>query len=228
MRRRPYDCLLIDFYGTIASGDREAVEYACQRIVETCELPIASPKFAVLWGERYFATVAASNHDAFRTLYECEVESLKQSLAEFGRSDDPAPFLVELEEYWHNPPIYADALELLRSLDLPVCCVSNADEKPLASAIARHRLRFDAAVSSESVRCYKPDALIFRRALERLGVRPERAIHVGDSLHSDIAGASNLGISTVWLRREDRIHDIGNHQPHRTITSLSELSAILS
>ena len=228
MSARPFDGLLIDFYGTIAAGDREAVEATCLRIVETCGLSIAPSDFAVLWGERYFATVARSNHEAFRTLYQCEMTSLRDTLADFGQYPDPAPFLIDLEDYWHNPPIHVDALEFLGMVDLPTCCVSNADTKPLLAAIQRHRLRFDAVISSEAVRCYKPDPAIFRHAFRTLGLRPDRVLHVGDSLHSDIAGAAGIGIVTVWIRREHRIHDIGEVQPSFTIGSLSELTQLLA
>lgn len=223
-----FDAVLIDFYGTIAAGDREAVEAACERVVQTCEIPVSPERFAVLWGERYFATVERSNHEDFRTLYECEQISLCDTLATFDRDVDPAPFLIELEEYWHNPPVHSDALDFLKDLDLPVCCVSNADAKPLECAIARHRLRFDHVVSSQMARCYKPDPQIFRAALAALGARAERALHVGDSLHSDIGGAGRLGIKTAWICRRERVHDIGNHPPDHTISSLAELLGLLS
>ena len=228
MPGRPFDCLLIDFYGTIAAGDREAVEATCLRIVEDCGLPITAPDFAVIWGERYFATVGRSNHDAFQTLYQCELTSLRDTLAEFGQYPDPAPFLIDLEEYWHNPPVHVDAIEFLQELDIPVCCVSNADNKPLLSAIARHRLRFDVVVTSETVRCYKPDPAIFRHAIRTFGVRSDRVLHVGDSLHSDIAGAAAIGITTVWIRRGSRIHDIGVDSASFTIRSLAELTEIIA
>ncbi len=219
--------MLIDFYGTISAGDREAVEAVCQRIVTTCELPLSAARFAVLWGERFFRTVESSNHHAFRTLYECEVTSLRDTLADFGRDDPPEPFVAELEDYWLNPPLYADALAFLRDLDRPVCCVSNADTAPLHAAIERHALRFDAVVTSQDARCYKPDPAIFRRALAALGVEPHRAVHIGDSLHSDIGGAGALGISTVWLCRASRIHDIGAAAPDHTIADLSAVPALL-
>ena len=228
MPAKPFDGLLIDFYGTIAAGDREAVEATCLRIVEDCGLPIAAPDFAVIWGERYFATVGRSNHGDFQSLYQCEVTSLRDTLAEFGQYPDPAPFLIDLEEYWHNPPVHVDAIEFLQELDIPVCCVSNADNKPLLSAIARHRLRFNAVVSSETVRCYKPDPAIFRHAIRTLGVQPGRVLHVGDSLHSDIAGAAAIGITTVWIRRESRIHDIGMDSASFKIRSLAELTEIIA
>lgn len=221
----PYvpDGILIDFYGTISSGDREAVESTCRTVVETCGLAIRPEEFAVRWGERYFEIVGVSNHAAFRTLYECETISLRATLEEFDENHDPEPFLVELENYWSDPPLHADALEFFRGVNVPICCVSNADSKPLMAAIERHGLHFDAVVSSESVRCYKPESKIFERALEKLGIRSDHAVHIGDSLHSDIAGAKNAGITSVWLCREDRIHDIGTATPDYTIEGLDDI-----
>jgi len=218
-----FDAVLIDFYGTIAAGDREAVESTCATIVWAFGLSTTPADFAIAWGERFFRVVEQSNHHDFRTLYECEMMSLAEQFTELGITADPAPFVARLEAYWRDPPIHPDAVELLGRIDVPVCVVSNADTEPLEAAIQKHGLRFHGVVSSESARCYKPDGQIFRRALDRLGVEPSRAIHVGDSLHSDIGGARKAGITAAWIRRDDRIHDIGSTTPCHTCSRLSDL-----
>jgi 2-haloalkanoic acid dehalogenase type II len=186
---------------------------------------MSSHEFSIHWGKRFFDIIASSNHDNFRTLYDCELISLREALAEIHV--DPTPYVRELEEYWSNPPIYADALEFLRTVDMPICCVSNADTQPLQSAIRRHNLRFDGVVSSEQVQAYKPDPKIFHAALKLMGVRPNQAVHVGDSLHSDISGANQVGLTTVWIERDSRIHDIGSCKPNRTISTLAELATVM-
>ena len=221
------DAVFIDFYGTIAAGDRQAVEDTCASIVQTCGIPIPANKFAVLWGERFFRVVAESNHADFRTLIECETTSLRQTLRELGVERDVARFIDQLEAYWRDPPLHPDAVEFLRHVPVPVCCVSNADTHALMQAIDKHGLRFDAVISSESVRSYKPDAKIFEHALDALGVAAHRALHIGDSLHSDIAGASAAGIRAAWIRREDRIHDIGNHDADHIVHSLVDVMPLL-
>lgn len=221
-----FDALLIDFYGTICAGDREAVESCCGRIVRECGLDVKPGEFAIRWGERFFATIEQSNHEAFATLYECEMSSLRSMLLEFGVDRDPEGFVADLEAYWRDPPIYGDAVEFLARVDIPVCCVSNADTVPLLTAIEKHNLRFDAVISSEMARCYKPDPQIFQRAFDAIGVAPSGAVHIGDSMHSDIGGAGNAGIQSVWLHRESRIHDIGNGdkcKPEFTVTALTEV-----
>jgi len=48
----------------------------------------------------------------------------------------------------------------------------------------------------------KPDSGIFLKALESAQVIPEEAIHIGDSLTSDVAGAKGVGMYAIWLNRK--------------------------
>lgn len=77
----------------------------------------------------------------------------------------------------------------------------------------------DGVVTSAVVGARKPDGAIFARALEIAGVPARQALHVGDSLDEDVAGARAAGIEPVLIRRE------GGDLPAgvRTIASLAEL-----
>jgi ribonucleotide monophosphatase NagD (HAD superfamily) len=63
-------------------------------------------------------------------------------------------------------------------------------------------------LASTDVNTGKPQAAIFEHALRRLALEPSQAWHVGDGLHTDVAGALNAGLTAVWLnchgaQRED-------------------------
>ncbi|MBM4939006.1 HAD family hydrolase [Vibrio parahaemolyticus] len=45
----------------------------------------------------------------------------------------------------------------------------------------------------------KPATSIFQKALNLVDIKPEEALHIGDSLAADIAGANNMGILSVWV-----------------------------
>jgi 4-nitrophenyl phosphatase len=47
--------------------------------------------------------------------------------------------------------------------------------------------------------CGKPEAFFFRELCRRLGVRPERAVLLGDNLESDIAGAKGVGMTAALV-----------------------------
>ena len=77
----------------------------------------------------------------------------------------------------------------------------------------------DAVVTSAAVGARKPEPAIFAHALALAGTAPGDALHVGDSLAEDVAGARAFGIRPLLLRR-DGIREPGV----RTIASLTELT----
>jgi putative hydrolase of the HAD superfamily len=79
----------------------------------------------------------------------------------------------------------------------------------------------DAIVTSAGTGARKPAPAIFEHALGLAGVAAADAIHVGDTLDEDVAGARAAGIEPVLIRRGD-----GQPVPGvRTISSLAELVA---
>lgn len=83
---------------------------------------------------------------------------------------------------------------------------------------------FDTVLISEAEGVRKPDPEIFRRALQRLGVRPEESVFVGDHPEADIAGARRAGLRTIWKR------DLTWGEPTRydaAVNGLDELPAVL-
>jgi len=72
----------------------------------------------------------------------------------------------------------------------------------------------------------KPKPEIFHQLLGELKVPPSEAIMVGNSLERDIAGARNAGIRSIWIRVSGS-EELADVTPDHTITSLSEIPAIL-
>lgn len=86
---------------------------------------------------------------------------------------------------------------------------------------------FDAVIVAGEVGVAKPDPRPFTLALERLGVSPREAVMVGNSLHSDVAGAQGVGIPAIWVNREGAALD-GEVAPEAQIASLDELEGALA
>jgi putative hydrolase of the HAD superfamily len=80
----------------------------------------------------------------------------------------------------------------------------------------------DAVVTSAEVGEAKPGRAIFDHALELVGAQPGEAVHVGDSLENDVAGARAAGIRPVLVAR-----DGSPPAGVETIRSLVELPALL-
>jgi putative hydrolase of the HAD superfamily len=95
------------------------------------------------------------------------------------------------------------ALSAIRSAGVRTVVVSNWDaalEGLLVELGLRRQL--DAVVSSGAFGVAKPDPAIFLEALRRVGIAPEHALHVGDSLVDDVQGARAAGVEPVLLARD--------------------------
>jgi len=84
--------------------------------------------------------------------------------------------------------------------------------------------RVDTVVYAGDMRRRKPHAAPFEVTLATLGVAPENALYVGDSLAYDVAGAHNAGLRAAYLDDGDGAEP---YSPEYVLESLSELPAVL-
>ena len=134
-----------------------------------------------------------------------------------------APILSE-------PPVPIDGVyEVLSSLEgrgLRLAVICNTGRTPgqtlrmimERSGLARH---FLVQTYSDELGLRKPHPEIFLQTLKAVGVDPRSALHVGDTLESDIAGAQSVGMRAIHF-----CHNFGADpmpQQGETIFRLAEL-----
>ena len=124
-------------------------------------------------------------------------------------------------------PETAPALRELRQ-GYRIAVLSNADDGYLLPNLELLGVEFDAVLSSEMARSYKPQPELFREMLRRLSLPPEAAVYVGDRHYEDVFGASRVGINAVWLDRGGRGLQDDLPPPRHRITSLLELPALIA
>jgi putative hydrolase of the HAD superfamily len=85
---------------------------------------------------------------------------------------------------------------------------------------------FTCTTFSDEVGVSKPHVHIFRVTLDRLGVQPHEAVHIGDLTQSDIAGAKASGMYAVRLTAN---YDDANRsiEPDAVVKSYAEFEAWL-
>ena len=86
---------------------------------------------------------------------------------------------------------------------------------------------FDLIAASSRIGFAKPHPGIFRWALEEARVEPGQAIHVGDHLDADVAGARAVGIEPVLIDRRRRFSSADIPAGTPLIRSLAELLPIV-
>lgn len=220
--------VFLDFYGTIASGDVQAVEAVCREVIADYGLQAEASNLAVQWGHRFFAAIETVTCGDFQCLKQIERDTLIETFLPLIGRVCVEKYITRFNEYLARPTIYEEVREVLEALPVPVCIVSNADDFELRSALEHHGLSPEFVVSSEYSRSYKPERGIFDTAMGLTGWSPDRVVHVGDSLHSDVGGAQAVGIRAAWVNRSCRISDIGTATPDYTWSDLRPLVALTS
>ena len=82
---------------------------------------------------------------------------------------------------------------------------------------------FDTIVHGGSDAPAKPEPDGFHLALDALDASPERTVHVGNSLTTDVTGAHAAGLRSVWLAMDDVDISDPDPRPHYTVRSLHEV-----
>jgi HAD superfamily hydrolase (TIGR01509 family) len=122
---------------------------------------------------------------------------------ELGREVDVQTMMAAIR--FHPAPDARPALARLRDLGLTLVCVSNWDVSlPRVLEDAGFGGLLDGVVTSAGAGARKPDPAIFAAALELAGCEPGEALHVGDTLEEDVAGAEAAGIGALLLDRRGK------------------------
>jgi putative hydrolase of the HAD superfamily len=132
------------------------------------------------------------------------------------------PTLLDSLRFAPFPEVPA-TLALWRERGLRLVVASNWDVS-LHEVLERTGLRelLDGVATSAQVGSAKPAGELFAAALELAGSAAAEAVHVGDSLEEDVAGARAAGIEAVWVRRE-RQRDVDAPPGVTVIGALDEL-----
>ncbi|MEE8443644.1 MAG: HAD family hydrolase, partial [Dehalococcoidia bacterium] len=135
----------------------------------------------------------------FKSYEQAWHECFEQVFRPLGKGDAAAAAhrsVVELgrrEAY----PETVDVIARLRSANhFRLGVLSNADNDFLSPVLKFRNLEFDAVVSSETARAYKPAPHAFRLITEALDVSAEACLYVGDSQYDDVNGAHSAGMRT--------------------------------
>ncbi|GGI44413.1 putative uncharacterized hydrolase YsaA [Paenibacillus marchantiophytorum] len=186
-----------------------------------------------LWGR-----FDASQHPTFRELEELaplyQRNVWTQGLLQQG-IDDPAlgqelagRFAQERRE---RPLVYEATFEVLDALhpNYKLLLLTNGApdlQQEKVDSIPGLADYFDHILISGTFGQGKPAPAIFEHALKLLNVTSAEALMVGDNLNTDIIGALQTGVRSVWINHHQRIAP-AHQNPTHEIASLRELLAIL-
>lgn len=145
-------------------------------------------------------------------LAACEFLKLKIQESEKG---------ALLSEY-RRLALFPDVKAALAALKAKQAILSNGSPDMLDPVVAHAGLRFDAVLSVDAVKVYKPAPEVYQLAVERLGV-PKEDIGFVSSNGWDAAGAKSFGFRVFWINRAGAPVERLGFAPDAVLSTLGDL-----
>ncbi len=173
-------------------------------------------------------TLVASTYDwvAIRRELEIDEPSLIDALNHLPQPEREAKWerLEEIESHATRAavlqPGVPDLMELLRERGIATALVTNNSAANAASLLDRFHLTFGFVLTRDDG-LWKPSGAPLAEAVRRLGVAPERCLHVGDARH-DLDAAREAGTGAVVI-----LHDEGGELAAEADLSFADVPALV-
>ncbi|MFW9823842.1 MAG: HAD family hydrolase [Candidatus Thorarchaeota archaeon] len=137
-------------------------------------------------------------------------------------------------EMLQDPPLLKEGVKKTLEFiapDYQIGLISNTGVTPgrvISKVLEEYNILqyFDCTVYSDETGLFKPHPKMFEIPLEKFKVKRENAVHIGDMLETDIKGANDFNMKSVWLN--DR-NSPGSNEiiPDYEIKQISDIISII-
>jgi FMN hydrolase / 5-amino-6-(5-phospho-D-ribitylamino)uracil phosphatase len=157
--------------------------------------------------------------------------AFRQALQQTGMPAAEAHLLAEqaFDVFWRlrqQVNIFSDTPALLEQLSkhYALGALSNGNACLNTVGLAQH---FQFHFAAEDFPAAKPAPDMFLAALERAGVAPHEALHIGDHPVDDIEGAQAVGMKTLWINFSGKPWVSTSATPDFTVEALPQIIGAL-
>ena len=159
------------------------------------------------------------------------LNELSKENLRFERFKDTLEYFGIYNDYVNNSPyrtvLIPNAVELLTELkhNFQLHIITNGFQEVQHVKIDQSGLSkfFKIVVTSEMAGAKKPSPLIFNYALEKAGASIGNSVMIGDDLNTDIQGAINLGMKSIYFNPSEKPN---NSNAWKEVVNLREIKNI--
>lgn len=94
-----------------------------------------------------------------------------------------------------------DYLNTLKEKGLKIAILSNADDDFVVPSLEKNLFPYDILITSHSTKLYKPNPKIFEYTLNKMNLKKDDVIFVGDNYFVDVIGGNSFGIKSILIKR---------------------------
>jgi 2-haloacid dehalogenase len=208
--------LLFDVFGTVVDW-RGAIIAEGEELGRKQSLSVDWAAFADAWRGGYQPAMARVRRGElpWTSIDVLHRMILDELLPRFGIDTLSESEIDHLNRVWHRLLPWPDAVAGLARLRsrLVVATLSNGNVALLVNMAKHAGLPWDCILSAELFHCYKPDAQVYRGAVELLGLTPPQVMMVA-AHPEDLAAAKAVGLRTAYV---DRPLEYGPTQVHHRV-----------
>ena len=224
--------VIFDMFNTIAQDGTELWRATFASIIEEQQLDTTPEELRHAWdyGAGNFRDRRTAPGAPFISYLDGWAEAFSTAFVELNVQGDGMAASQKSIDDLGTRPLFPDSTEALSILGQTyrLAVISNADDAYLNPVVARIPVSMGAVISSEALRCYKPDRRLFDAAVGQLGVNPAECAYVGDRQFEDVMGSRTVGMTAIWINRAGNPANADLPTPDAEISDLLQLPDVLA
>ena len=224
--------VVFDMFNTLVEDGDNYWERTFEHIVQHQGLNLSGEALRREWRliDEQYRSKRGLDGWPFHTYRDCWQKSFETVYSNIGSDGNVETSIGIIISDMVQRPLFPETVAALRSIcdKVTISLLSNADDAFLIPVVDRIGQFFDYVISSESSRCYKPSAQIFNDVTEKLRVRPDQILYVGDRQWEDVHGPKLFGMAAAWINRDHISKNPNLYQPDHLITNLYEVKELIN
>ena len=196
-----FEWLSFDCYGTLVDWE-DGISTAVGEVLKSHGIRRSRAEILALYADMEPRVQDSQTYLEYRHVLNRVMAAIGVELG-FECTESDLECLVDTLPDWPIFPDVTGALDTLKRR-YRLAVISNVDDDLFARTAQALNVDFDAVVTAEQARSYKPNRHNFNVAAARMAVEKEAWLHVAESLYHDIGPANQLGITCVWVNRASR------------------------
>ncbi|MYI56559.1 MAG: haloacid dehalogenase type II [Acidimicrobiia bacterium] len=196
-----FEWLSFDCYGTLVDWET-GISTAVGEVLTSHGVHRSRQEILALFAEIEPEVQDSQHYLEYRRVLQRVMERIGTGLG-IRLDESDLACLADSLPAWPVFPDVAGALNTLKG-HYKLAVISNVDDDLFAGTAQALGIGFDAVVTAEQARSYKPNLHNFHLASVRMAVSRTAWLHAAESLYHDIGPANRLGVKSVWVNRPGR------------------------
>ncbi len=190
--------MTFDCYGTLIDWEGEIQRFFAQQLAARQRTDVDVRALQRHWEAVQFQYI--QSYQPYRWVLRATMKVAFEDFRLPYSEEDVEHFASSMGQWQPFPDTRAALYILQRYMKLAL--ITNTDDAIIAQTEQQLGITFDAIITAEQAKAYKPAHTGFHLARQHLGLEVKDIWHAGFGFKYDIIPAHELGYTTIWINRQ--------------------------